>query len=57
MGLVLTEAMCLGVPCISADFEVAHEQIVDKRFGIIEYMLKNNIDSLEVSEFFNLLNK
>lgn len=30
---------------------------IDKRFSIIEYMLENNIDSLEVSEFFKLLNK
>lgn len=35
---------------------IKHDKI-DKRFGIIEYMLENNIDSLEVSEFFNLLNK
>lgn len=42
-GLVLTEAMCLGVPCISADFEVAHEQIVDKRNGII--LSRTNLDS------------
>jgi len=34
-GLVLTEAMLLGVPCISTDFEVAFEQITDKENGII----------------------
>lgn len=34
-GLVLTEAMCLGVPCISTDFEVAYEQIEDGKNGII----------------------
>lgn len=34
-GLVLTEAMVLGVPCISTDFEVAFEQIEDKYNGII----------------------
>ena len=34
-GLVLTEAMLLGVPCISSDFEVAYEQITDKKNGII----------------------
>ena len=34
-GLVLTEAMLLGVPCISSDFEVAFEQITDKENGII----------------------
>ena len=34
-GLVLTEAMCLGVPCISTDFEVVFEQIRDKENGII----------------------
>ena len=30
---------------------------IDKRFGIINYMLENNIESLEVKEFFDLLNK
>ena len=34
-GLVLTEAMCLGVPCISTDFEVVFEQIRDRENGII----------------------
>lgn len=34
-GLVLTEAMLLGVPCISTDFEVAFEQITDGVNGII----------------------
>ncbi len=34
-GLVLTEAMLLGVPCISSDFEVAYEQIEDGKNGII----------------------
>jgi len=30
---------------------------IDKRLSIINYMLENNIESLEVKEFFNLLNK
>ena len=34
-GLVLTEAMILGVPCISSDFKVAFEQIKDGKNGII----------------------
>ena len=34
-GLVLTEAMLLGIPCISSDFEVAFEQIEDGKNGII----------------------
>ena len=34
-GLVLTEAMIVGTPCISADFPVAFEQIKDKKNGII----------------------
>lgn len=42
-GLVLTEAMCLGVPCISTDFEVAFEQIKDKSNGII--LSRDNLDS------------
>lgn len=42
-GLVLTEAMCLGVPCISTDFEVAYEQIKDKENGII--LSRTNLDS------------
>ena len=29
-GLVLTEAMLLGVPCIATDFDVVFEQITDK---------------------------
>ena len=34
-GLVLTEAMLLGIPCISSDFEVAFEQIEDGKNGLI----------------------
>ncbi len=34
-GLALTEAMIVGVPCISTDFPVAFEQITDKENGII----------------------
>jgi glycosyltransferase involved in cell wall biosynthesis len=34
-GLVLTEAMILGTPCISSDFPVAFEQIQDGKNGII----------------------
>ena len=34
-GLVLTEAKILRVPCIVSDFEVAYEQIVDQKTGII----------------------
>ena len=34
-GLVLSEAMILGVPCISTDFKVAYEQIEDCENGII----------------------
>lgn len=42
-GLVLTEAMLLGVPCISTDFEVAFEQIRDKENGII--LPRDNLES------------
>lgn len=42
-GLVLTEAMCLGIPCISTDFEVAFEQIKDKSNGII--LSRTDLDS------------
>lgn len=34
-GLVLTEAMIIGTPCISSDFPVAFEQIKDGKNGII----------------------
>ncbi len=34
-GLVLTEAMILGVPCICSDFKVAFEQIQDGINGVI----------------------
>jgi len=34
-GLVLTEAMILGVPCIATDFDVVYEQITDGENGII----------------------
>jgi len=34
-GLALTEAKILNVPCIVTDFEVAYEQIVDEKTGII----------------------
>ena len=42
-GLVLTEAMILGVPCISTDFEVAFEQIEDCENGII--LSRENINT------------
>ena len=42
-GLVLTEAMILGIPCISSDFKVAYEQIQDGKNGII--LNKDNTDS------------
>ena len=42
-GLVLTEAMILGVPCICTDFEVAYEQIEDGKNGII--LSRDNIES------------
>ena len=42
-GLVLTEAMLLGVPCISTDFDVAFEQIEDGKNGII--LSRENLDS------------
>jgi len=42
-GLVLTETMCLGIPCISTDFEVVFEQIKDKRNGII--LSRTDLDS------------
>ena len=35
IGKQLTEAMILGVPCISSDFKVAFEQIKDGKNGII----------------------
>lgn len=34
-GLVLTEAMIVGTPCISTDFSVAFEQIKDGKNGVI----------------------
>lgn len=34
-GLALTEAKILRVPCIVSDFEVAYEQIVDEKTGLI----------------------
>ena len=42
-GLVLTEAMVLGVPCISSDFDVAFEQIKDGKNGVI--LSNSNCDS------------
>ncbi len=44
-GLVLTEAKALGVPCIVTDFEVAYEQILDNKTGII--LSRDNIQSYE----------
>ena len=44
-GLVITEAKILGVPCIVTDFEVAYEQIVDNKTGII--LSRENLDSYE----------
>lgn len=41
-GLVLTEAKILGVPCIVTDFDVAYEQIIDDKTGII--LSKSNTD-------------
>ena len=42
-GLVLSEAMVLGVPCISTDFEVVYEQIEDSKNGII--LSRENVES------------
>lgn len=42
-GLVLTEAMILGIPCISTDFDVAFEQITDRETGII--LSRDNLES------------
>ena len=44
-GLVITEAKILNVPCIVTDFDVAYEQIVDNKTGII--LSRDNIDSYE----------
>ena len=45
--------MCLGVPCISTDFEVAFEQIKDKNNGII--LSRDNLDSYKdrISDIVN----
>ena len=42
-GLVLSEAMILGVPCICTDFEVVYEQIEDSKNGII--LSRENVSS------------
>lgn len=42
-GLVLTEAMIVGVPCISTDFDAAFEQIKEQENGII--LSCNNLES------------
>lgn len=42
-GLVLTEAMIVGTPCISTDFSVAFEQIKDGKNGII--LSSDDVDS------------
>lgn len=34
-GLVLTEAMIVGVPCITTDFSAAYEQVENEKNGII----------------------
>ena len=34
-GLVITEAKILGIPCIITDFDVAYEQIIDNKTGVI----------------------
>lgn len=44
-GLVLTEAKILGVPCIVTDFEVAYEQILDNKTGVI--LSRDNMQSYE----------
>ena len=44
-GLVLTEAKILGVPCIVTDFDVAYEQIIDNKTGII--LSRDDLDSYE----------
>lgn len=52
-GLVITEAMCLGVPCIATDFEVIYEQIQDKNNGII--LSRTDLDSYKdrINEIVN----
>ena len=56
-GLVLTEAMLLGVPCIATDFDVVFEQITDKKNGIILSM--NDTDSYKdrIEEIVKCKNK
>lgn len=54
-GLVLTEAMILGIPCICTDFEVAYEQIKDGQNGII--LSRENMESYKDRIFDILLNK
>ena len=44
-GLVITEAKILGVPCIVTDFDVAYEQIIDNKTGII--LSRDDVDSYE----------
>ena len=44
-GLVITEAKILGVPCIITDFDVAYEQIIDNKTGVI--LSRDNINSYE----------
>lgn len=55
-GLALTEALILGVPCITTDFEAAFEQI-NKNNGII--LSRDNLESYEnkISDILNNKNK
>lgn len=56
-GLVLTEAMVIGVPCISTNFEAAYEQIDNGKNGII--IRRNLLDYYEdiIDEIISKKNK
>lgn len=50
--------LCVKYPKYKDNFlkRIKNDKL-DKRFKIVDYMLENNIESLEVNEFLNLLNK
>ena len=56
-GLVLTEAMIVGVPCISTDFEAAYEQIENRKNGIILSRYRLDCYEDEIDEIVSNKNK
>lgn len=56
-GLVLTESLILGVPCIVTNFEIVYKQIQDKKNGIILDLKDFSTYQERIDDIIHLKNK